>query len=152
METQIVIFQLNHEYFGVNIASVESIIKMLPITAIPHAPDFIKGIINLRGKILPVVDLHKRFSLPVIEENRDGRIVVAAIDEKEVGMMVDGVSEVLTINDEDVEPAPCMVTSIDSSFIVGIAKIDKQLVMLLDLDKVFSSQEKSEVRGLPAVV
>jgi purine-binding chemotaxis protein CheW len=152
MENQIVIFQLSNEYFGLNIAIVESIIKMQPITVIPHAPLFIKGVINLRGKVLPVIDLRKRFNMPPIESNKDSRIVVVALEGNEVGMMVDGVSEVLTIDEEEVEPAPCMVTSVDSSFIIGIAKIEGRLVMLLDLGKVFTAQEKPEFYEIPAMV
>ena len=138
MEKQLVIFELENENFGVDIRSVESIIKMQPITRMPQAPSFVEGITNLRGKILPVIDLRQRFGLPSQSASRESRIVVATIDSIEVGMVVDSVSEVLTIQDTDIEPTPRMVTSVDSDFIKGIAKLANRLVILLDLGMVLS--------------
>jgi purine-binding chemotaxis protein CheW len=141
MEQQIVIFELGEEFFGVNIAAVESIIKMQTITRMPHAPRFVEGVTNLRGKVLPVIDLRKRFDLPTREADKNSRIIVVSVKGMGVGMIVDGVSEVLTISDQTVERAPAIATTVDSSFIVGIAKIDQRLVILLDLDRVLSSGE-----------
>jgi purine-binding chemotaxis protein CheW len=145
MEKQLVIFELADENYGVDIASVESIIKMEPITVVPRSPSFVEGVINLRGSILPVVDLHKRFKLVVSETAKDARIVVVNIEGVKVGMVVDGVSEVLRISDESIEPPPPMVTNIDSAFITGIAKIGDKLVIMLDLDKVLSTREKADL-------
>ena len=142
MENQIVVFELSAESFGVNIAVVESIIKMQPITRMPHAPSFVEGITNLRGKILPVIDLRKRFGLPSREADQNSRIIVVSVDRTEVGMIVDGVSEVLTVSEQSVETAPPITATIDSTFIIGIAKLDKRLVILLDLDRILSSQEQ----------
>jgi purine-binding chemotaxis protein CheW len=155
MEKQLVIFELANEHYGVDIAAVESIIKMQAITAVPHAPVFVEGITNLRGKVLPVIDLRKRFGLNCQENTRDSRIVVVSLNGAEVGMTVDGVSEVLSISDEAVEPPPPMVTTVDSTFITGIAKIGGQeerdrLVILLDLGKVLSIEEKRELQGIAA--
>jgi purine-binding chemotaxis protein CheW len=152
MENQIVIFQLENEYYGVNISIVESIIKMQAITRMPHSPAFVEGVTNLRGKVLPVIDLRKRFSLPVQDLSKDSRIVVVAVGETEVGMIVDNVSEVLTIQDADIEPAPHLVTTVDSTFITGIAKLEGRLVILLDMEKILSTQEKSTLQALPAEI
>jgi purine-binding chemotaxis protein CheW len=152
MENQVVIFQLENEYYGVNIAAVESIIKMQAITHMPHSPTFVEGVTNLRGKVLPVIDLRKRFNLPVQEITKDNRIVVVAVGETEIGMIVDNVSEVLTIQDTDIEPTPRMVTTVDSTFVTGIAKLEGRLVILLDLAEVLSSQEKLTLQALPAKV
>ncbi len=148
MENQLVVFGLSTEYYGADISAVESIIKMQPITMVPHAPTFVEGVTNLRGKILPVIDLRKRFGLPVEAETRDTRIVVAEMNGTTVGMVVDAVSEVLRISKEAIEPPPPIVTSVDSDFIKGIAKVNERLIILLDLAKVLSTEEKADLQSL----
>jgi purine-binding chemotaxis protein CheW len=143
MEKQLVVFELANENFVVDISAVESIIKLQAITVVPQAPEFVKGVINLRGKVLPVIDLCKRFGLPASEYTKASRIVVVSMEGKEVGMVVDGVSEVITTTDEAIEPVPAMVSTVDSTFLVGIAKIDGRLVILLDLGKVLSADERA---------
>src|SRR5664279_5730798 len=135
MEKQLVIFELGAENFGIEIASVEGINKMLEITKIPKAPGYMMGITNLRGSVLPVIDLKKRFGMAEQEQTSETRIVVANMDGVKIGMVVSAVSEVLTIDDSVIEPPPPMVSNINSEFIVGVAKIDKRLVILLDLVK-----------------
>ncbi|MHC1783253.1 MAG: chemotaxis protein CheW [Anaerolineaceae bacterium] len=151
MENQIVVFELNMESYGVDIAAVESIIKMQAITAMPQAPSFVEGVTNLRGKVLPVIDLRKRFGLPPRQMDRDSRIIVVNTGETGVGMIVDGVSEVLTISDGAVEAAPKITTTVDSSFITGIAKVDNRLVILLDLGKILSAEEQEKLVKVTAV-
>jgi purine-binding chemotaxis protein CheW len=152
MEQQIVIFELAAENYGVDIAAVESIIKIQIITKVPNAPSFVEGVTNLRGKVLPIIDLRKRFNLPLKEANKDTRIVVASVGTTVIGMVVDSVSEVLTIQDGDIEPTPSLVTTVDSAFITGIAKVEGRLVILLDLNMVLSAQEKSAVHALQSAV
>ncbi len=149
MENQFVIFNLAEEPYAVNIAAVDSIIKLQPITYVPHAPKAIIGVTNLRGKVLPVLDLRRRFELPVQEPTKLTRIIVAILNANMVGMLVDSVTEVRYIPSETVEPPSPLVTTLDSAFITGIAKIGERLIILLDLDKVLSPQEKSELQGLP---
>jgi purine-binding chemotaxis protein CheW len=148
MEKQLVIFELGTENFGIEIASVEGINKMLEITKIPKAPGYILGITNLRGSVLPVIDLQKRFGLAEQEQTNETRIVVANMGGMKIGMVVSAVSEVLTIDDSVIEPPPPMVSNFNSEFIVGIAKIDKRLVILLDLSKVLTSDEKNQVANI----
>jgi purine-binding chemotaxis protein CheW len=148
MENQIVVFELNSEYFGVEIARVESIIKMQPITQMPHVPAFVEGITNLRGKVLPVIDLRKRFGLPPREADKDSRIIVVGLNQTEVGMIVDEVSEVLTIPGSAVEPAPAIARSTDCTFITGIAKLDLRLIILLDLEKVLTAFEQAKLQTI----
>ena len=145
MEKQLVIFELGAENFGIEIASVEGINKMMEITKIPKAPDYMLGITNLRGIVLPVIDLQKRFGMDEQAQSDETRIVVANMDGVKIGMVVSAVSEVLTIDDKVVEPPPPMVSNVNSEFIVGVAKIDKRLVILLDLAKVLSAEEKQQV-------
>lgn len=141
MEYQLVVFELGTERFGVDISAVESIMKMQSITRIPHAPSFVEGITNLRGSVLPIIDLRKRFGIDQTETSNNTRIVIVAFGGIKVGMIVDGVSEVLTITDDVIEPPPPMVSTVDTSFITGIAKVDTRLIILLDLGKVLSMDE-----------
>jgi purine-binding chemotaxis protein CheW len=145
VENQIVIFELAGEEYGVSISSVNSIIKMQPITRMPHTPAFVQGVTNLRGKVLPVVDLRQRFGLLAAETSKDSRIIVSQVEGKEVGMIVDGVSEVLTIQEQWVEEVPPITTTIESSFITGVVKIERRLVILIELEKVLSVDEKADL-------
>jgi purine-binding chemotaxis protein CheW len=146
MEHQLVVFDLANEHYGVDISAVESIIKMQPITVVPHAPRFVEGVTNLRGKVLPVIDLRKRFGLTAGTATKDTRIVVVEMQSATVGIVVDGVSEVLRISDDAVEPPSPLVTTVDSAFIKGIAKIGERLVILLDLGQVLSAKEAEGLR------
>jgi len=118
---------------------------MLDITKIPQSPNYMLGITNLRGSVLPVICLQTRFGLKAEEHTNETRIVVASLEGVKVGMVVSAVSEVLTIDDAVIEPPPPMVSNINSEFIVGVAKIDKRLVILLDLSKVLTFDEKIQI-------
>ncbi len=148
MENQLVVFMLAKEHYGVRIAAVESIIKLQPITAVPCSPAFVEGVTNLRGRVLPVIDLRKRFGLRAEEPTKDTRIVVVEMNGTLVGMIVDSVSEVLRVPAEFVEPPSPIMTTVDSAFITGIAKVDEQLIILLDLEKVLSPEEKADLQVL----
>ncbi|GAB4477381.1 MAG: chemotaxis protein CheW [Anaerolineales bacterium] len=156
MERQLVVFELANEHYGVDIAAVESIIKMQPITAVPQAPSFVEGITNLRGSVLPVMDLRKRFGLNPQGQSAEGgqdekRIVVVSMDGMKIGMIVDAVSEVLRVQEETIEPPPPMVTTINSAFITGIAKVGERLIIMLDLAKVLTLSEKEQIASLEPV-
>ena len=143
MEQQLVVFELANEHYGLDISTVEGIIKMQAITKMPQAPVFVEGVTNLRGTVVPVIDLRKRFSLPVLEHTKDTRIVVVYMEKTKIGMIVDGVSEVLRIPEESIEATPPMVSNVNTAFIRGIAKLDGRLVTLLDLTKVLSLEEQA---------
>jgi purine-binding chemotaxis protein CheW len=148
MEQQLVVFELAGELYGVEIASVESIIKMQTITRLPKAPEFVDGITNLRGSIIPVVDLRKRFGLPPQEPTRETRIVIANMGGMKVGIVVDAVNQVIRLQDDAVEPPPQMSITIDSAFIKSIAKVDGELIILIDLARVLSVEEKEVLSAL----
>ena len=118
-EQQLVVLDLAQETYGVDINTVREIIRMQEITKVPKTLDFVEGIINLRGKVIPVVDLRKRFGLPITEQNKDSRIVVVDIDGQSIGIVVDGVSEVLRISNDSVEPPSSMITAMDSENLRG---------------------------------
>ena len=149
MENQLVVFDLAREHYGVDIAAVEGIIKMQAITVVPQAPAFVEGVTNLRGKVLPVVDLRRRFGLPAADATKETRIVVVEMNGVTVGIVVDGVSEVLRVEPEAIEPPSPIVSTIDSAFIRGIAKVDQRLIILLDLAKILSLGEQANLARLP---
>ncbi len=141
-ERQLVVFQLGGELYGVEISRVHEIIRLQTVTRVPRAPAFVEGVINLRGKVIPVVDLRRRFGLPSAEHTRASRIVVVEIGDQVVGIIVDGVSEVLRVGESTVEPPSPVVAGIDSEYIHGIAKLPDRLVILLDLDRVLARDER----------
>jgi purine-binding chemotaxis protein CheW len=144
MHNQIVIFELGGEQFGVAIGKVESIVPMLHITHVPQAPPFVRGVTNLRGRILPVLDLSARFGLTERGQTKEQRIVVVHYGQTEAGIIVDGVCEVLTLDPAQVEPPP-LTRSVASQFVEGIAKLGDRIVILLDLHKVLSVEEQEQV-------
>lgn len=149
-EEQLVIFELANEVYGVDISRVQEIIRMTTITRLPRAPEFVEGVINLRGKVIPVVDLHKRFGLEQGDRTKASRIVVVDVGDHTIGMVVDAVSEVLRVPSGAVEPPSPVVTTIESDYIRGIAKLEGRLIILLDLNKVLSWEEKKKLREVAA--
>lgn len=136
MDQQVVVFQLANESYGVDISKVQEIKAMAPITSVPRAPEFVEGVINLRGQITPVVNLHTRFGLEKREYSKETRIIVVNMDGDWVGLIVDSVSEVMRLADDTIEHPSDLVATVDSDFIRGIAKVDEErLVILLDLDR-----------------
>ena len=137
-DEQVVVFNLGEELFGVNIARVEEIIRWQKVTKIPNAPNFVEGIINLRGRVIPVVDLRRCFGLESAIANKETRIVEVQIQGWTVGLIVDGVSEVLHVPQSAVDPPSPVITTVESAYLRGIARLEDKLVALLDLEKVLT--------------
>ena len=150
MEQQLVIFELANEFYGINIAIVESIIKMQAITQLPQSPVYVKGVTNLRGSVLPVIDLRSRFALQPKEDTRQTRIIIVTMGSIKVGVTVDGVSEVLRVSDELIEPLPPMVNSVNSVFLKGIVRLENRLIILLELGKVLDLNDQQVLEALAA--
>jgi purine-binding chemotaxis protein CheW len=142
-ERQLVVFELSTESYGVDIGAVREIIRMQEITRVPRTPSFVEGVINLRGRVIPVIDLRKRFCLSVCERNRDSRIVVVDIAGQDIGVVVDAVTEVLRIKSDSIAPPSTMIAGADSTYLIGIVKLEGRLVILLDLARVLSDDEQS---------
>ena len=136
---QLVTFRIGEEEFGVDILAVQEIIRMMQITMVPRAPEFIEGVINLRGKVIPVINMRTRFNKPALDQDSNTRIVVIELENKIVGFLVDGVSEVLRIPESTVEDPPPVVAGIGSEYIRGIGKLDNRLLILLNLDNLLGS-------------
>ena len=145
-EEHLVIFSLGKELYGVTIHSVESIIKIQAITEVPRTASYVLGVTNLRGTVVPVLDLRKRFSLQFAETTPNTRIIIINADGSKVGIVVDEVTEVLKVAQLSIQPPPPMATTIESAFISGIAKINGRLVILLDLVKVLASSSRQYKR------
>jgi len=150
MEQQLVIFELDNEFYGIDIAVVESIIKMQAITQLPQTPAYVKGVTNLRGSVLPVIDLRIRFALQAREDSKHTRIIIVNMGSIKVGVIVDGVSEVLRVSDELIEPLPPMVNSVNSVFLKGIVRLENRLIILLELGKVLDLSEQQVLESLAA--
>ena len=140
-------FTLAEEEYGIGILKIKEIIGMLPITSVPQTPEFVKGVINLRGKVIPVMDLRLRFGMPCIEYSERTCIIVVEIDGQAgtilVGIVVDAVSEVLNIKGDDIEKTPTFGTKVNTDYILGMAKMEGGVKILLDIDQVLSSDELS---------
>ncbi|MCK5040074.1 MAG: chemotaxis protein CheW [Candidatus Aenigmarchaeota archaeon] len=141
-ERQLVVFKIENEEFGVDINDVREIIKMEDVTKVPNTEDYILGVINLRGKIIVVIDLAKKLNLPVKEKDKNTRVLITDIHDNTVGMVVDECNEVLRITGDKVEPAPSAITKkINSDYIQGVGILDERLIILVDLGKVLEAKE-----------
>jgi purine-binding chemotaxis protein CheW len=138
---QLVTFSIGEEEFGVDILKVQEIIRTMEITKVPRAQAFVEGVINLRGKVIPIIDLRRRFGLSSKTHDKHTRIIVIEISNMIVGFVVDSVSEVLRIPSGTVEPPPPVVAGVDSEYINGVGKLQDRLLILLDLDKLLSSED-----------
>ena len=140
-------FYMANEEYGIGILKIREIIGMMPITSVPQTPEFVKGVINLRGKVIPVIDLRLRFNMDSIDYNERTCIIVVEILGQsatvQVGIVVDSVSEVLNIKQDEIEDTPTFGTSLNTDFILGMAKMEGGVKILLDIDQVLTSDELS---------
>jgi purine-binding chemotaxis protein CheW len=141
-ENQMVLFELGNETYGLDIATVHEIIRMQPITKAPKAPEYVEGVINLRGKVIPVIDIGKKFGFEKVERAKNNRIVVVYLQDTTLGIIVDAVTEVVRIPTASIEPVSDIVTTGNSDYLQGIAKLNNKMVILLALDKLLSKDNK----------
>lgn len=141
-EKQAVVIKIDEGFYVIDIMKIKEIIKPLRLTVIPKAPAFIEGVINLRGVVIPVIDMRKRFELPKLEPTSKTRIVIVSIDRKIVGLIVDEVREVIKINMKEVKPPPRMLEGVNTDFIFGVCKYKEDLLMILKLNNLLTDEEK----------
>jgi len=151
---QVVGFRIGNETYGVRIASVREIVWVPEITAVPNAPDVIEGVINLRGKIIPVMDLRKRFGNSAVQPDKKNRILVVELDNKFVGLIVSSASEVLKIPPSEIESPGSVFAEGESSYVTGVGKLKGRLVILLDIARLLRQSEfkKLEEAAEPAAI
>ena len=146
---QVVSFKLGAEEFAVDILLVQEINRIVDITPVPKAPTFVEGVINLRGKIVPILDLRKRFGFPDADTTDQSRIIVVDVQDRVLGLVVDSVSEVLQIPAHILEPPPSLVAGVSASYIKGVGKIEDRLLILLDLGEVLGEHTTEAGTGGP---
>ncbi|AWX57321.1 MULTISPECIES: chemotaxis protein CheW [Brevibacillus] len=139
---QQILFKMGNEYYGLSISLVREIIKPLPITRFPKSPPYVEGVIDLRGRILPIINLRKMFDLEPLEETDDTRFVDLQMDGLNIGIIVDAVSEVMNIPQNLIEPAPPIIAGVEGKYLQGIARLNDKLIMLLDVDEIFGQWKK----------
>lgn len=141
-EIQFVVFKLGTEEYGIPITQVREINRLTTPTKIPKSPSFVEGVINLRGQIIPIVDLKKRFDLELTEYSGEARVMVVEIKDQVCGIIVDEVSEVLRMATASIEPPPGMIANIDIEYIAGVGKVGERLLIILDINKLLTDEEQ----------
>jgi purine-binding chemotaxis protein CheW len=137
---QLVGFRLDDEDYAIAITKIQEIILMKPITRIPQVPDFIEGLINLRGSVIPIVNLRKRFGLPARDLDDETRTIVVNIHDKTVGCIVDAVTRVMRINRDQIQPPPLSVLSVSHQYVAGLARLEDRLLIILDIERLFDER------------
>lgn len=145
---QLVSFQLDQEEYGIEITKVQEIILMGEITRVPQTPDFIKGLINLRNTVIPIVDLRRRFGMEETETTDETRIMVVNVAGKTIGIIVDAVSEVLRVSQDQIAPPPPTVAGLGREYLTGLVKFEKRLLIMLDIDRILSEDEADEAAAI----
>ena len=143
-DLQLVTFSIG-EHYGVRISQVQEIIRVGNITIVPNAPSYMEGVINLRGRVLPVLNIRKRLKLPEAENSKESRIVVTEVNDKIIGLLVDSVSHVIRVQSEQIEDAPEEILEAETDYITGVIKLKEQIIILLDLEKLLI-REKIEIK------
>ncbi|MGD9677137.1 MAG: chemotaxis protein CheW [Vulcanibacillus sp.] len=144
-EIKVIKFKLKNEEYGVDVKQVKSIERMEHITRVPNTPPFVKGVINLRGVVIPIIDLRKRLGFELKDYNEQTRIIIVNVEEMEVGLIVDAANDVLDIPLSSIAPPPKVIGGIDSEYLSGVAKINDSLLVLLNLNKVLDPNEVKEL-------
>jgi purine-binding chemotaxis protein CheW len=147
-EIQLACFRIGAEMYALDIMRIKEIIRPQRLTPVPKAPPFIEGVINLRGAVVPVVDLRKRFEQPATAPERQTRILICALAGKIIGLMVDEVAEVRRYTRQEIQPAPQFLRGQGSGFFLGVCRREDQLVMLIDLERILSSGERIDLEAI----
>ena len=145
---QLISFMVGEEEYGLDILRVKEVIRIREITRLPQAPSFVKGIINLRGDVIPIIDLRDKFGLEHREYTAMTRVIVVDVDGKLVGMVVDAASQVVRIPADQIEPPPPIAGGLSVEYIRGVGKLDERLIILLQIDRILSTEEKVELKNL----
>ena len=141
-------FFVDEEQYGIDISKIKEIIAPITITQVPKTPDFVKGVINLRGSIIPVVDIRLKFEMQAREMTEETAIIIYEVDKASIGFVVDKVEDVLTLDESHISEAPRFGESIDTSFIENVAEVNNEVIMLLSLEKIFEPEELLDITKL----
>lgn len=148
-EIKAVVFQLGSEIYGVDVRQVQTIERMLPLTRVPRTPAFVKGVINLRGNVLPVIDLRERFGLEPAEYTEETRIITVKVEQIEVGLIADKANDIIDLNEQQIETPPEVVGGIQAKYLRGVAKLDDgRLLVMLNLEQVLRKDEIVQLENI----
>ncbi|MDI9420566.1 MAG: purine-binding chemotaxis protein CheW [Firmicutes bacterium] len=150
-EMQLVVFRLASEEFAFEITQVREIIKPPSITVLPNVSEFIEGVTNIRGEIIHIISLRKRFGVPETERTAETRVIIVEFDQTSVGFVVDAVTEVMRIPASAVKPPPRTIAGLHSEFLKGVAQVEDRLIILLEVGKILTSDEQIELRNLESI-
>ena len=148
MEFKIVSFVLGNEEYGIDIMKVDSIVEFGKVVKIPESADYVEGVMNIRGKVVPIINLRKKFYIEDMDAEKKkakSKVIVVNVDERQVGLLVDDVKEVMSINSEQIEEPPSEVGGVGRRYILGIAKLGETMMIILDIDKILTAEEKLEL-------
>lgn len=148
LENKLIVFRLENEEYALSVQNVGSIERILPITRVPSTPPFVKGVINLRGVVTPVIDLKRRFHEEDTEFTNQTRIIIINYEDITVGIIVDSANDVVDIDESQIEPPPEVVGMVEVDYITGVVKLNNRLLILLDLEKILSKEELSEIKTM----
>ncbi|RXT15135.1 chemotaxis protein CheW [Ammoniphilus sp. CFH 90114] len=151
-EMKVIVFRLQDEEYGVEVEQVKSIERLEKITRVPRTPSFVKGVINLRGVVTPIIDLRERFGLGDSQHTDSTRIIIVTIGGLEVGLIVDSATDVIDVAIDAVEPPPCIVGGVEAVYLKGVAKLEKRLLILLNLNKVLDASEMQQLERIEGTV
>ncbi|HLO24864.1 MAG TPA: chemotaxis protein CheW [Geobacteraceae bacterium] len=144
-EIQIACFRLGEDLYAADIMRIKEIIRPQKLTSLPKSPPFVEGVLNLRGTVIPVIDLRKRFDFPVAALDKNTRLLIVSVGRQLLGLEVDEVTEVITINVKDIKPPPQVVKGVSAEYLVGVCLAKDSLIMLLNLDRVLTDRESNEL-------
>jgi purine-binding chemotaxis protein CheW len=147
-EIQIACFRLGDDVYAADIMRIKEIIRPQKLTSLPKSPAFVEGVLNLRGTVIPVIDLRKRFDFPVADQNKDTRLLIVTVGRQLLGLKVDEVTEVITLHVKNIKPPPQVVNGVSAEYLVGVCLAKDSLIMLLNLDKILTDSESSELRTM----
>ncbi len=149
---QLISFAVGEEDYGVEIQKVKEVIRKKEITRLPKTPAFMRGVINLRGDVIPIIDLREKFGLEQEEYTEMTRVIVVEVDEKSIGMVVDSVSHVIRLSQDEIEPPPPLVGGLSIDYLRGVGKLGDKLIVLLKIDQILTEQEKLELQEIEEMV
>jgi len=149
-EIQLAVFLLEQQPYAVDIEKIKQIIRPLKITKLPKAPDFLEGVVNLRGVVIPVIDLRKRFNLEPRPDEKNTKVIIASVSKKIIGIIVDDVTEVVPIPKNEIQPPPRVVKGVEAGYVLGVCRYKDDILLILNLDEILTAEEKISLSALSA--
>jgi purine-binding chemotaxis protein CheW len=141
-EIKLAVFRLDGQPYAIDIMRIKQIIRPLKITRLPKAPEFVEGVINLRGVVIPIMDMRKRFGLPARDAAADTKVIIASVERRIVGIIVDDVSEVIPVPRAEVQPPPRMIRGVEAEYLLGVCRYQDEILLILNLDEILTAEEK----------